>query len=202
MFVINSEISYWKSCDTLNLNSKDENHHSWSFLHDNRGGCNRRCRDGTAAGWATASLAIRFLTTGAHTTAHCPSLRLMRTHAYICGHMHTQRHTQGPYVPTRVHKRTLREGRNTSSRNLCCGTCSPSTIPAAPQVKLPHSNTHTYTSTTTTASLYANIWINNLSHVVTLIWTKHAFGFKRIARAAWASLKQLSSTHFTTVCAN
>ena len=110
MFVINSEISYWKSCDTLNLNSKDENHHSWSFLRDNRGGCNRRCRDGTAAGWATASLAIRFLTTGAHTTAHCPSLRLMRTHAYICGHMHTQRHTQGPYVPTRVHKRTLREG--------------------------------------------------------------------------------------------
>lgn len=55
--------------------------------------CNRRCRDETAAGWATVSLDIRFHTTRAHTTAHCHSLWLMCTHAYICGHMRTHRDT-------------------------------------------------------------------------------------------------------------
>lgn len=89
------------------------------------------------------SLAIRFLTTSAHTTPHCPSLRLMRTHAYICGHMHTQRHTQGPYVPTRVHKRTLRErAKHKLTKSLLRHLFTINNPSCSPQVMLPHSNTH------------------------------------------------------------
>lgn len=88
-----------------------------SFPHVYRDECHRRCRDRTAAGWATASLAIRFLTTSARTTAHCRSFWLMCTHAYICGHMRTQRSTHRSHTCRHVRMNTQREKeRNRSHR--------------------------------------------------------------------------------------
>lgn len=77
-----------------------------TFPHVTTHGCNRRCRDETAAELSYCVLGYQV---SHRTTAHCRSLRSLCTHAYICGHMHTQRPTQGPRTQARVHKHTHTE---------------------------------------------------------------------------------------------
>lgn len=130
----------------------------------------RRCRDGTAAGWATVSLAIKFLGstmgTQQHIVPHTGLCAHMLTFVAICTHKDTHRGHTCRHVHIRAHTHTHIGRENYKLTKYLLQHLFPISYPSCPaDVKL-HTVTLTYAHIhNNNCSLYTNMFYkNNLTH--------------------------------------